>query len=1205
MAMVAQCQSATSGAAPDMSQCAGYNVSVFEVSLTYTGAVEQCRQHGMRLIRIKPFNIMNGTNCFRKIKNRLVTAGKPSVWFRNPGKEYAILNLVTESRQVIAMSSNETTDGFICVVEVDECQDLDICPGGQYCENTVGGGYRCNRGSPNFPAGYDSSGVVINYSTGSFRCGKGFYTACSKPPCAGGAADTPARARRDGSTLTWSNLPTCGLSSIRCGTSTYPTGSVASAAIARQRCRGANSTLMSALYLRALSAQDRGCVLNRASPVWLSDSSGVDRVFDPSANVQDFISPKGGDHGFVCLPTDYKQLVATLAPSVSTAGANLACRVGSEVLACNASVIVGRRQFELCLPSCGSQPTYHINPSTVTCGGLFMSINVRPITHKSAVQECTRHNASILRLVDYQLLNGTRCMVNALTSLRPAGVSRLWIKSNALNVVTGDVQKGFSKTLSRANGFICSTAAPAGPPGFPSGYDSSSIVIDSTTGNVRCADGHYSHCRSPPCAGGAGNIPAKSRAEGGKLIWYNLPTCRPYTVQCGASAYLTGRLVSETAAAKRCRDAGTAMLSALYLGTLSPQDRGCVLDRPSPVWIMNARGRNSVFDPSDGAQDFMDAKGGDYDFVCLPVDYKQIMGSSLPGVKMAGSTPQCPARSQMTMCNASVAMHGKQFQMCLPTCGQRQPMKYNSSILICNGLNMSINLLPTTYQAALHECKRLGADMLSERDHRMLSGTRCLKDALASLNSSGMARLWMKQRVLHTATGEAGNVISRAMSRADGFICSKGVAVDVPVGYDRSSIVINSTTKHVRCADGYHAHCTERRCAGVDTPARYQMVGEKLVWRNLPTCRLSTLQCENSTYLTGSVASFTTARQRCRDDGTVLMSVLYLGVLSPQERGCVLDQPQPVWLSDSKGNDEVYNPSAGVRNFIHAEAKKYGFVCLPADYKLTMDSAEADFKIDGETHKCRGKKSEISMCDASVVIRDQQFDLCLPTCGEKQPMEYNATTVLCNGFNVVFHTQQVSYWPASRECRQQNFRILQHGEYRKLKGTECFKTAISSVRSSGVVTLLTRRAVLDIVKDTAQKDFSKGMFRADGFICARELPTITPPTSFPDQGHLEFGAAANSGGLSSVSSGLIGAAIGCGLLILLVGGFTYYKSAKKRRGSAAFPQPMKITTKDFFMKRGPAPMSPMSNTSTVNFAHSDCDNSRITREYPERSSVQL
>ncbi|XP_065195383.1 uncharacterized protein LOC135826709 [Sycon ciliatum] len=78
----------------------------------------------------------------------------------------------------------------------------------------------------------------------------------------------------------------------------------------------------------------------------------------------------------------------------------------------------------------------------------------------------------------------------------------------------------------------------AGTPTLPSGYNSSTAVIDPTTSTFRCAEGYYEQCTGNTiCAGGPLNHTAVARQQDGELVWANLPTCHPiYRNDCKDSA---------------------------------------------------------------------------------------------------------------------------------------------------------------------------------------------------------------------------------------------------------------------------------------------------------------------------------------------------------------------------------------------------------------------------------------------------------------------------------------------------------------------------------------------------------------------------------------------------------------------------------------------------------------------------------------------
>ncbi|XP_065182042.1 uncharacterized protein LOC135812700 [Sycon ciliatum] len=227
-------------------------------------------------------------------------------------------------------------------------------------------------------------------------------------------------------------LPSCHTASIdmrtfRCGASTYLSGDHGvTLDSARQSCLNANSTLLNHLFLATLSAEERGCVLNRANPIWNVDANDRQYAFDAALGVQDFTIPQNDEQvfGFVCLPTNYKSLMASSAPAVDTRSEVLRCRGLPEVYSCNDQVnIPDREPFNLCLPRCSNQapfpPTHNF-----TAGEYRVTITELSVTSPVARSQCKLQGLKLMRYKDLPSLIGHPQFA---VKLNFGGMSDIWM----------------------------------------------------------------------------------------------------------------------------------------------------------------------------------------------------------------------------------------------------------------------------------------------------------------------------------------------------------------------------------------------------------------------------------------------------------------------------------------------------------------------------------------------------------------------------------------------------------------------------------------------------------------------------------------------------------------------------------------------------------------------------------------------------------
>ncbi|XP_065194962.1 uncharacterized protein LOC135826259 [Sycon ciliatum] len=313
-----------------------------------------------------------------------------------------------------------------------------------------------------FPDDDNSTGLVVSAMTGTLECDRGYYTNCSAPPCTNGRGNnaTTTQTKVNGTALRSKLLRCEEFSQIQCGSAIYLTGTTSDLNSSRQACLNASSVLMNDLYLGTLSAQERGCVLNRSNPVWLLDSTGRGEVFDPQDGVQGFIRPSNGPYDFVCLPSNYAQLLATLTPDVNTTGEVHTCRTMTESYVCDARVILGEKQLNLCLPRCMHQAPAEPT-SRFYCNGFNVTFQLKSVPVSVAAAKCLAQENRMLRFKDFRRLNRSLCFRDKLDELTKTGKGTFWLRFNtrgsrgSYDLRTGEVNKGVSWTKSPTDAFIC------------------------------------------------------------------------------------------------------------------------------------------------------------------------------------------------------------------------------------------------------------------------------------------------------------------------------------------------------------------------------------------------------------------------------------------------------------------------------------------------------------------------------------------------------------------------------------------------------------------------------------------------------------------------------------------------------------------------------------------------------------------------------
>ncbi|XP_065182041.1 uncharacterized protein LOC135812699 [Sycon ciliatum] len=318
---------------------------------------------------------------------------------------------------------------------------------------------------PGYPAEYDSEHAIIDAATSAFSCEEGYYERCASPPCAGGVERTPASAGLVDGRLTWTNLPTCEeMGTFTCGASTYLHGdNRTTLSSARQSCLNANSTLLNHLFLASLSGEERGCVLDRANPNWNVDANGRRYAFDRDHD--DFTIPQGDGavFAFVCLPTNYKSLMASSAPDVDTRSEVLRCRGLPEVYSCEHEdttfvSMPGYVEFHLCLPQCSNQAP--LPPTQELAFGEFsVTFNKyeHGVTAPVARSECKRQGRQLLHVKD---LNAFKFHLFFAIKLKFSSLEDIWVVNSGRRIAKYYIQRRYIvneelHSRSFAHGFIC------------------------------------------------------------------------------------------------------------------------------------------------------------------------------------------------------------------------------------------------------------------------------------------------------------------------------------------------------------------------------------------------------------------------------------------------------------------------------------------------------------------------------------------------------------------------------------------------------------------------------------------------------------------------------------------------------------------------------------------------------------------------------
>ncbi|XP_065194488.1 uncharacterized protein LOC135825793 [Sycon ciliatum] len=319
-----------------------------------------------------------------------------------------------------------------------------------------------------------------------------------------------------------------------------------------------------------------------------------------------------------------------------------------------------------------------------------------------------------------------------------------------------------------------------GTPSFPGGYDASNVIIDPNTSTFACAAGYYAQCTAnTTCAGGLNNLPAIASQQAVRLVWTNLPTCHQLgQITCSGTRHWTG-ITSDVAIAKQaCQEANTTLMNDLYLTTLSPFNRSCLLAANRPVWLFDSTGNGEVFKSSLEAAAFIPAAANaGYLFICLPIDYRQQLAASAPDVDTSLENPTCLSGSEEYTCNASLNHGPSDFTLCLPYCVQRPAALELKSTAFCHGFNLTISLESVPYSVGSKFCREQNSNLVRKTFHERLMTTKCYIDVLAKLNASGVNTVWTKSpgRVAgryNLATDVSEHIYSKTKSAADAIICA-------------------------------------------------------------------------------------------------------------------------------------------------------------------------------------------------------------------------------------------------------------------------------------------------------------------------------------------------------------------------------------------------------------------------------------------------
>eukprot|EP00117_Sycon_ciliatum_P019923 scpid66057/ scgid17905/ len=252
-------------------------------------------------------------------------------------------------------------------------------------------------------------------------------------------------------------------------------------------------------------------------------------------------------------------------------------------------------------------------------------------------------------------------------------------------------------------------------------------------------------------------------------------------IQCGSAIYMTGTTSDLASSRKACLNANSVLMTDLYLGTLSAQERGCVLSRSNPVWLLDSRGEGEVFDPRVGIEDFIQPKDGPYDFICLPSNYTKLMARLAPDVNTTREIQFCNSMKESYVCDGSgIIIRQKQLNLCLPRCSPQAPA-VPSSRFVCSGFNVTLNMRSSPFSVANAECSTQKIRLLRYNDFAKLNMTSCFRDELAKLGEAGKSTFWLRypgnadwQRGSYNLdTGSMSPVTSRTKSHADAFICAE------------------------------------------------------------------------------------------------------------------------------------------------------------------------------------------------------------------------------------------------------------------------------------------------------------------------------------------------------------------------------------------------------------------------------------------------